>query len=132
MDTNMPGDAMFSIVPVIIILGFIALIGGIILAMLKGVAVWSSNNNEPVLTVEARVVNKRTNARFHNGAPINNGDNGFMASSSHTHTDYYVTFEASNGDRREFKVNGQESGLLVEGDHGQLTYQGTRYKGFQR
>ncbi len=45
---------------------------------------------------------------------------------------YYATFEFPSGDRREFLVSGQESGLLAEGDHGRLTYQGTRYRRFER
>jgi len=32
----------------------------------------------------------------------------------------------------EFELAGEESGLLVEGDGGTLTHQGTRYHGFQR
>lgn len=29
-------------------------------------------------------------------------------------------------------VSGQEYGMLIEGDHGKLTFQGTRYLEFQR
>ncbi|MBX9680641.1 MAG: DUF2500 domain-containing protein [Gemmataceae bacterium] len=32
----------------------------------------------------------------------------------------------------EFWIEGEEYGLLVEGDVGVLSYQGTRYLGFQR
>ena len=37
-----------------------------------------------------------------------------------------------NGERKEFHVSGKEYGLLAEGDSGKLTFQGTRYKGFER
>ena len=53
-----------------------------------------------------------------------------MHSSSSTY--YYVTFEVESGDRLEYQVSGEEYGLLVEGDQGKLTFQGTRYKGFVR
>ena len=47
-----------------------------------------------------------------------------------TSTRYYVTFQVESGDRMEFSVSGREYGLLVEGDTGRLTFQGTRYLGF--
>ena len=50
----------------------------------------------------------------------------------HISTSYYVTFQVESGDRMEFAVTGAEYGLLIEGDQGALTFQGTRYLGFQR
>ncbi len=47
-------------------------------------------------------------------------------------TDYYLTFEVESGDRMEFEVEGEEYGLLAEGDRGILNFQGTRYLGFER
>lgn len=47
-------------------------------------------------------------------------------------TVYYATFEVESGDRMEFGVPNKEYGLLVEGDRGRLTFQGTRYLGFER
>ena len=47
-------------------------------------------------------------------------------------TTYYVTFQVESGDRMEFTVEGSEYGMLIEGDHGKLTFQGTRYLGFER
>ena len=37
-----------------------------------------------------------------------------------------------SGDRMELEMAGSEYGLLVEGDNGKLTFQGTRYLGFER
>ena len=51
---------------------------------------------------------------------------------SHTSTSHYVTFQVESGDRMELNVTGSEYGLLVEGDQGRLTFQGTRYLGFER
>ncbi|WP_412104691.1 MULTISPECIES: DUF2500 domain-containing protein [Viridibacillus] len=42
------------------------------------------------------------------------------------------TFEVQSGDRIELPVSGREYGILVEGDFGLLTFQGTRYKSFER
>ena len=56
--------------------------------------------------------------------------NGHM----HTHhsTTYYITFEVESGDRMELKVKSYDYGMLVEGDYGVLSFQGTRYLGFER
>lgn len=59
----------------------------------------------------------------------NTHDNMHHSSSS---TKYYVTFEFESGDRLELHVASNEYGYLVEGDMGKLTFQGTRYKNFER
>ena len=75
-----------------------------IVMIVRGVSQWHRNNNSPRLTVEAHHMT--------------------------TSTRYYVTFQVESGDRMEFSVSGREYGLLVEGDTGRLTFQGTRYLGF--
>ena len=50
----------------------------------------------------------------------------------HTFTTYYVTFQVESGDRMELAVDGEDYGMLVEGDRGRLSFQGTRYLGFER
>ena len=47
-------------------------------------------------------------------------------------TVYYATFQVESGDRMELRMSGREYGLLAEGDRGKLTFQGTRYRGFER
>ena len=47
-------------------------------------------------------------------------------------TTYYVTFQVDSGDRMELQMDGSAFGLLVEGDRGMLTFQGTRYLGFEQ
>lgn len=49
-----------------------------------------------------------------------------------TSTSYYITFEVESRDRTELYVRSDEYGLLVIGDYGKLTFQGTRYLGFER
>lgn len=50
----------------------------------------------------------------------------------HSSTFYYVTFQVESGDRMELPVSDSEFGMLIEGDKGRLTFQGTRYQGFAR
>jgi hypothetical protein len=51
---------------------------------------------------------------------------------SRSSTNYYVTFQLGSGDRMELRVSGEEYGFLVEGDRGELSFQGSRYIGFER
>jgi hypothetical protein len=118
---------MFAIVPVIIIIGFVLVFGTIIARSIQGAHQWKRNNDSPVLTVDATVVTKRADVHhYHN----NTGANNMHHSSSST--TYYVTFEVASGDRMEFQTMDTEYGLLVEHDTGKLTFQGTRYLGFER
>ncbi|SHE98712.1 Protein of unknown function [Tissierella praeacuta DSM 18095] len=112
---------MFSFMDVIFPLFFIFVFGMIIFTIIRGIKEWNSNNKQPVLTVAAKVVTKRTNTSRHHH------ENHSSASTS-----YYVTFEVESGDRMEFHISGKEYGLLAEGDIGKLTFQGTRYHNFER
>ena len=117
------GFDMFSIMFSII---FIIVIGMFVVTAIKGIGQWNKNNNSPRLTVPATVVAKRTNVSHHNHA----GTNGHHHHS--TSTTYYVTFQVESGDRMELHLSGHEFGMLVEGDKGKLSFQGTRYLGFER
>ena len=120
---------MFTIVPIFMGAIFIFVLGGIILTAIKGIGQWSYNNGQPILTSPARVIAKRTDVRTRHSSL--NDDDSFHHH-DHTYTDYYVTFELPSGERREIEVGGQEYGMLAEGDQGDFTFQGTRYKGFIR
>lgn len=104
---------------------FFLVLGTFIVTFVKGIGEWHSNNQSPRLTVEASVAAKRINVSHHQHA---GGDNFHTTTS----TSYYVTFEVESGDRMELHVSGSDYGMLVEGDHGRLTFQGTRYLGFER
>ena len=108
---------MFTIV-------FVLFIGIFVVAIVRGIGQWNKNNNSPRLTVPATVVSKRADVshRHHAGEHHH----------THTSTSYYVTFEVESGDRMELHMSGTEYGLLVEGDKGRLSFQGTRYLGFER
>ena len=117
------GFGMFSVMFTIV---FVLVIGTFIVTAVRGIGQWNKNNNSPRLTVPATVVAKRTNVtRHHHG-----GANGHHH--HHTSTTYYVTFQVESGDRMEVEMAGSEYGRLVEGDNGKLTFQGTRYLGFER
>ena len=112
-------EVMFSLTFLIVICMFVVI-------LVQNISQWHQNNNSPRLTVAATIVSKRTNVSVHH----HNNGNGAM--SRHTTTTYYVTFEVQSGDRMELQMRGNEYGLLVEGDRGNLTFQGTRYLGFER
>lgn len=120
-------NVMFSIIPIIVVVGFIFVFGMIIFRAVQGASRWKKNNDSPVLTVDATVVTKREDvSTYHHDA----GADGMHTTSSST--TYYVTFQVPSGDRMEFEVRDTEFGMLVEQDMGKLTFQGTRYLGFTR
>lgn len=113
-------ESMFTIVFVLFLCVFISI-------FVKMISQWNKNNHSPRLTVYASVVGKRINVSHNQHA--NAGAHGHCTSSS---TIYYVTFQVESGDRMEFHLNGSEYGMLIEGDSGKLSFQGTRYLGFER
>ena len=113
--------AGFGLFGVMFTVVFVLVIGMFIVTAVKGIGRWNKNNNSPRLTVNATVAAKRTNVSHHH-----------HDHHVHTSTSYYVTFEVESGDRMELQMSGQEYGMLIEGDMGQLTFQGTRYLGFER
>lgn len=116
---------MFSFIETIFPLFFLIVFGIIIFRIIQGIGEWHSNNQQPILNVDAIIVSKRA----HNSVSSHN-HNGHMHDS--TDTTYYVTFEVQSGDRMELRVPAKEFGMLVEGDRGNLIFQGTRYHGFDR
>lgn len=106
---------IFSIFPILFLVVFAFVIGVFIYVLTKNASHERKNNNSPKLTTEATVVTKRTHVW---------GD--------HSHTDYYVTFQVPSGDRMELEIPYSQFGYLVEGDKGQLTFQGTRFLNFER
>ncbi|MFD2089781.1 DUF2500 domain-containing protein [Brevibacillus brevis] len=66
-------------------------------------------NRTPLETVPAKLIGKRTY--------ISGGGNNTSIS-----TNYYMTFQLSDGTRTEFEVGSRDYALYVEGDAGMLTY----------
>ena len=119
----------FSPLMTVLIAIFAALLIG---AVGRGLYVWIRNNCSPQETVNARVVTKRMKVSGHGGHVAAGNVTGMNAVSSSAYTRYFVTFELENGKRLEFSVKDPEYGMLAEGDQGRLSYQGTRYLGFER
>ena len=126
MDYVMGPGFGFGMFQIMFFVMFVLVAGTIIMNLVKGIGEWNKNNHAPRLTVPATVITKRTNISHRR----NGGTNGHHH--HHTSTTYYVTFEVESGDRMELHLSGQEYGLLVEGDRGNLSFQGTRYLGFER
>lgn len=104
---------------------FALVIGAFVIMAVQGIRQWNRNNHSPRLTVPAGVVAKRADVTHHHS---HSGGHPHH----HTSTFYYVTFQVESGDRMELCVSGEEYGILVEGDFGALTFQGTRYLNFDR
>ncbi|WP_339224622.1 DUF2500 domain-containing protein [Paenibacillus sp. FSL H8-0332] len=85
----------------------------------RGLKTWMTNQTSPLQSRVVTAVAKRSEVW---------GGRGHMG----THTSYYVTFEFHNGSRRELEVKPRAYAMIVEGDRGELSYQGSRFKGFVR
>ena len=110
---------------------FLIIFGIILVQVFRGLKTWNQNNHSPRLTVQASVVSKRVDVSHHRHANAGDvsGAHGYSTTSS---TTYYATFQVESGDRMELRVSGQEYGMLVEGDRGKLSFQGTRFLNFER
>ena len=87
----------------------------------KNIGQFIENENSPVLTVSATIVDKRRRTHHHHS----NGHH------HHSHS-YHITFETQDGEILELRVKRYEYIELEVGDRGMLIHQGTRYKGFER
>ena len=85
--------------------------------IVKNIAQFIENENSPVLTVSAVIVDKRRRSHHHQN--------------HHTHS-YHIAFETQDGELLELRVRRSEYYELEIGDRGMLTHQGTRYQGFER
>ncbi len=115
-------NIIFNFMSILFPLMFLLVFGTIIVTLIRGLKEWNRNNHSPRLTVEVTVVAKRNHYSHRR-----NGNGPARRS-----TTYYATFQVASGDRMELQLTGQEYGLLVEGDRGKLTFQGTRFLGFER
>lgn len=115
------GDSfgLFSIFPVLFLIAFVFIFSMVIYIFIKNARSDAAVRKSPRLTVPATIVSKRTAIRHHTDSTIN-----IMT--------YYITFEFESGDRLELKASGENFGLLVEGDHGKVTFQGNLLLGFER
>lgn len=102
----------------------VLILGVFVFVLVRGLSQWNRNNHSPRLAVQAVVTAKRTHMSSRSTAEPHIHHS--------TSTFYYATFQVESGDRIELAVSGYDYGQLCEGDRGRLTFQGTRYLGFER
>lgn len=119
------GGGFFGGMPPFFMIIFVFTMGIFMFTIISGIKNYHKNASSPILTEHARIIAKRTDVRRSSSMNDNNMH-------GRTTTRYYVTFETDAGQRIELKMNGREYGLLVEGDSGELIYQGEWYKDFKR
>ena len=116
-------EFMFEVFPILFSLVFILVLGVIVFSVFRSFKQERQNDQSPRLTVKAKVVAKRTH--FRRGSSTSH-------TVGHGYTTYFATFEVESGDRMELQLQGSAYGLVVEGDRGKLTFQGTRFLSFER
>ena len=119
----MPAVAGILVFQGIFVLIFAAVLGIFLVRGIRGLIQWHKNNQSPKMTKQATVAAKRT--------VVNRIRSGNIKADTLI-TTYYVTFQVEQGERIEFLVRGEEYGRLEKGNQGMLSFQGTRYLGFQR
>ena len=128
METSTSFGGGMSPLMTILIAVFAVLLAG---AVGRGLYVWIRNNHAPKETVNARVVTKRMKVTGH-GQTMMSRNTAMNSMGTSTYTRYFVTFELDSGRRVELGVKDPEYGMLAEGDQGVLSFQGTRYLGFEQ
>lgn len=111
-------EEAFPVIFGLLVVVMVVIIGTLIFSLVSAGSRAMRNVTSQELTVGARVLGRRTEQRGGGETPIS--------------TEHLVTFELVSGERVELKVPSREFGLLAEGDEGQLTHQGTWYRGFER
>ncbi|WNS46895.1 DUF2500 domain-containing protein [Paenibacillus sp. MMS20-IR301] len=105
--------------PILLKLVLLLITGYIAYTIVKAMKTWMTNNASPLQSRLVTAVTKRIEVW---------GGRGH----AQANTSYYVTFEFHDGTRMELEVKAKAFAQIVEGDRGQLSYQGTRFKGFVR
>ena len=98
---------------------FVALVIAVVMTIVKTAGARRTSATAPVLTIESRVVSKRTT--------VIGGGRATPASAT-----CYATFEPYHGSPIELELDPTTYDHLAEGDWGQLTFQGPRYLSFVR
>lgn len=111
----------FILFIIMFLLSSLAFSAGFVFIIIYAVKQRSKNDNAPRLTVEAKVVDKRTVSHRHHN------HNSHI---SHRHYYHYVSFKLSDGQRTELRVSSVEFDSLAVADAGMLTLQGTRFISF--
>jgi len=120
-------DFMFTVVPIIIIIGFIFMFGLIVYSIITHFR----NARAPEESVYAKIVAKRMDVQSHSNHH-HHQENHIGHTSTSSHTYYYITLEFGNGSRKEFLDVKGLYGLVVEGDAGYAATKGDWIVAFER
>ena len=107
------GEGSMNILISIVIIVVIVLVG---YRLIKLCSEFFYNNSQRIEKRQASIIEKRMHVYGENGAG----------------TEYFITFEFENKERKEFKVKDNIYGLTAKGDSGILEYQGRRFNSFER
>lgn len=119
---SFPGTQFFSVFSIIFPILFLLVTGIIVFVFAKVLGQMNRDRKAPRLTVDATIVDKRQHVSHHHAADMHH----------HSFESCYITFQVESGDRMELYVPYNQFGLLIVGDHGKLTFQGTRFVQFDR
>lgn len=115
-----PGaDGVLTAVPALMGLFLTIFVVVVVVKLVQGARTVAANSAQPERSVTARVVGRRMRTE--------GGGNDTAVRSV-----YFATFELPDGERLELKVPARQYGQVAEGDEGQLTHQGTWFRGFER
>ncbi|OBZ13558.1 DUF2500 domain-containing protein [Bacillus sp. FJAT-26390] len=118
-------NLMFTIIPILVGIGFIFVIGGILYSLINH----AKNARAPKESCYARIVSKRMDVRHHTN---HHNHDGAHHSTNSSRTYYYITLEFDNGTRKEYLDVKNLYGLVVEGDTGYAAVQGEWIVAFER
>jgi len=123
---------MGELFPILFFVVFGVIVVTFVIIIVRMMLEWHKNNKAPRLTVDAKVVSRRTQVGRSAHVHHSHIDGGAAMHHSSYHTRYFATFEVESGDRMELPLDGRDYALIVEGDRGRLTFQGTRFIQFDR
>jgi heme/copper-type cytochrome/quinol oxidase subunit 2 len=85
---------------------------------------WTYNKSQPRVAAEATITKKRTDY-------TTSSTSDDLTQSTSTDW-YYITFQFTTGDKKEFSVKNSDYRQFHEAEKGILTFQGNNFIGFQR
>lgn len=109
------------------IISFIVMFSIIIgLSLIIVVRQWWKNKRSPLIVTQSTISDKRIEEHY-----IRSKKNAGLGYWTRKVLIYYITFNLEGGEHIELRVNKLEYAELKKGASGKLTFQGTRYIGFE-
>lgn len=87
---------------------------------------WWKNRCSPLIVTQATVLNKRIEEHY-----IRSKRNAGIGMRTQKVLVYYIIFHLEGGERIELRVNNGEYMKLQKGQQGKLSFQGSKYLGFE-